>query len=107
MNKQLKKGVMELIILYLLNEKEYYGYELSQFINEYIRFKESSIYIILSRLELNGHVDVRRDKSPLNNKIVKYYKINDEGSKYLKEMEEEWFSINKLFKVAQEKGTKE
>ncbi|MFV0288686.1 MAG: PadR family transcriptional regulator [Mycoplasmatales bacterium] len=107
MNKQLKKGIMELIILNLLSDKEYYGYELSQFINEYINFKESSIYIILSRLELNGYVEVQRAKSPINNKTVKYYQINKTGKQYLQEMEVEWTKINELFILTQKKENKE
>ncbi len=99
MNQQLKKGVIELVILKLVSNKEMYGYEINQFINEYITFKESSIYIILSRLESNGYLSVRKDKSPINNKIVKYFNITDDGIKYLNSLELEMNKINELISV--------
>ncbi len=102
MNQQLKKGVIELILLNLIKEKEMYGYEISQFINEHIHFKESSIYIILSRLEQNGYITVRKDKSPLNNKIVKYFLISKSGQAYLEDMQKQWDQINNLLNLVSE-----
>lgn len=104
MGHQLKKGVIELIILKLINNREYYGYEISQYINKYIKFKESSVYIILSRLEQNGKVKTRKDRNKLNNKLVKYYIISADGKEYLKEVNQQWEEINILINEVEKIG---
>ena len=51
--KQLKKGILEMIILKILSNKEMYGYELVSEINrrsESLNIKEGTLYPILYRL---------------------------------------------------------
>lgn len=102
MNQQLKKGVIELIILKLVKNNEMYGYEISQYINEYIKFKESSIYIVLSRLESNNYISIRKAKSKTSNKIVKYFMITDQGLEYLESLDNEWNKIIELTRIVTE-----
>ena len=44
MNIQLKKGVMEIVVLSMLRRKDYYGYELVTEISKYIEMSEGTIY---------------------------------------------------------------
>src|SRR6056297_763147 len=57
-SKQLKKGVLEIIILDLLTEKDRYGYEIIKELAEksggYFELKEGTLYPILYRLNGNG-----------------------------------------------------
>ena len=42
MNIQLKKGVMEIVVLSMLRRKDYYGYELVTEISKYIEMSEGT-----------------------------------------------------------------
>lgn len=44
MNIQLKKGVMEIIVLSMLRRRDFYGYELVSEISRYIEMSEGTIY---------------------------------------------------------------
>lgn len=100
MNNQLKKGVLEMAILGFLNQEEEYGYAIVQKLEEYIKVKESSIYIILTRLSQNGYLDVRKDKN--GSRTVKIYIISSEGVKYLNDLYEQWEEINNLINKSRE-----
>lgn len=100
MNNQLKKGVLEMAILGFLNQEEEYGYAIVQKLEEYIKVKESSIYIILTRLSQNGYLDVRKDKN--GSRTVKIYSISSEGVKYLNDLYEQWEEINNLINKSRE-----
>ena len=47
MNVQFKKGVLELCVMALVNDRDYYGYELVNEISENIDISEGSLYPIL------------------------------------------------------------
>ncbi|GJM72606.1 hypothetical protein HMSSN036_48220 [Paenibacillus macerans] len=47
MNVQFKKGALELCVLVLISQKDYYGYELAQKISEKIELAEGTLYPIL------------------------------------------------------------
>ena len=57
MNIQLKKGVMEIVVLSMLRRKDYYGYELVTEISKYIEMSEGTIYPLLNRFKKDGLVD--------------------------------------------------
>ena len=42
MNVQLKKGVMEIVVLSMLQRKDFYGYELVTEISKYIEMSEGT-----------------------------------------------------------------
>lgn len=44
MNIQLKKGVMEIVVLSMLRRRDFYGYELVSEISKYIEMSEGTIY---------------------------------------------------------------
>lgn len=51
MKTQLKKGVIELLVLGLLTQKNHYGYEIVDTISDYVEMSEGSIYPLLKRLQ--------------------------------------------------------
>ena len=57
MNVQLKKGVMEIVVLSMLRRKDFYGYELVTEISKYIEMSEGTIYPLLNRFKKDGLVD--------------------------------------------------
>ena len=50
MNVQFKKGVLELIVLVAVNNKDMYGYELVAEVSKVVNVNEGTIYPLLKRL---------------------------------------------------------
>lgn len=93
MNTQLKKGTIELAILKLLEDRDSYGYEIGKYIANEIDVKEGTIYLILQRLEKADILD-SYFKSENNSKRRKYYKLNENGHKYLSDLIAEWDKLS-------------
>lgn len=99
MNVQFKKGVLELCVLVLLEQKDRYGYELVQEISNQIEISEGSVYPLLRRLTKEGYFTTYLQEST-EGPSRKYYKLTDVGKEYLQQLLTEWkeFSngVNKL-----------
>lgn len=80
----LYKGNLDIIILKLLSENDkMYGYEITQKVKELsqdkINIKEGALYPALHRLKSKGFLEVESLK--VDNRIRKYYKLTEKGSK--------------------------
>jgi len=90
MNTQLKKGVLELCILYQLKDKELYGYQIMKTIkDQFSDVYDGSIYAILRRLNAEGYTQTYTRDSP-SGPARKYYRITPAGIDYLYRMIAEW-----------------
>lgn len=103
MNIQLKKGVMEIVVLSMLRRKDYYGYELVTEISKYIEMSEGTIYPLLNRFKKDGLVDTYLAESH-NGPPRKYYRITDAGQEEFKESLKEWTEFTKAVKKILEEG---
>ena len=56
MNIQYKKGVLELCVLSLLDRKDRYGYEISEYLSGKIDIADGTVYPILRKLMSDGLV---------------------------------------------------
>ena len=56
MNIQYKKGVLELCVLSLLAKRDWYGYEISDFLSQQIDIADGTVYPILRKLKSDGFV---------------------------------------------------
>lgn len=90
---ELLKGSTSMILLSLLSEKEMYGYEITEKVQEmsegYLSYKEGTLYPALKRLELSGLVEsywVNSQDGPRR----KYYRITKTGKKALSDQKREW-----------------
>ncbi|MBO8171953.1 MAG: PadR family transcriptional regulator [Bacillaceae bacterium] len=96
---ELIKGSTEMILLSLLSEKEMYGYEMAERIEEvsegYLRFKEGTLYPALKKLELKGWVESYWQKSNEGPRR-KYYRITQTGSRVLKDQQKEWSQFKQV-----------
>ncbi|GAF63224.1 PadR family transcriptional regulator [Alkalihalobacillus trypoxylicola] len=93
------RGYNDTIILYLLLEKDSYGYEISKNIKElseenYI-IKETTLYSAFNRLLTKGYIESFH-KDQTHGKRRTYYKITEEGRLYYKEKCEEWTLTKKV-----------
>lgn len=90
MDTQLKKGVLEMCILFQLREQEAYGYEIMKLIKDiFPEVYDGSIYAILRRLNAEGFTEAYMRESQ-NGPPRKYYRITNEGREYLKNSISEW-----------------
>ena len=92
-SSDIMRGYNDIIILYLIMEKESYGYEISKNIrilaeDKYI-IKETTLYSAFTRLEKNGCIESFFGDET-NGKRRTYYRITQEGKNYYNEKCEEW-----------------
>ncbi|MEG0769482.1 MAG: helix-turn-helix transcriptional regulator [Ruthenibacterium sp.] len=98
--QQLKRGVLEMLVLGIVCEKDTYGYELllalSQRSGGMLQLKEGTLYPILYRLEDGGLV-VTQWRAGEENRAApkKYYTITQAGRAALREERTAWqrFSV--------------
>lgn len=92
-----KRGNIEMMLLFLLKEKELYGYELSQSLTERSRglfsIQDGTMYPTLYRLVDRGMITDRIEKAGKRRTRV-YYHITEEGEEYLKKLIKEYNSVN-------------
>lgn len=89
LDNQLKKGILSIIVLKLIGERDMYGYEIIQTLEEisegYYKLKEGTLYPVLYRLEDSRWIESYRIM-PEGRKIPrKYYRITHNGMEALKE----------------------
>lgn len=109
LNKQLKKGVLEIIILKLISKEETYGYEIIKYLETesegYYAMKEGSLYPILYRLEDKDLIESFRSESLEGRKVPrKYYRITEKGKLVLKSQLEGWKYFLKVTNYILERG---
>lgn len=96
---QMKKGVLDMLVLKLLEEDAKYGYqiisELSEKSNDRFLLKEGTLYPILYRLEDDKYVESRWSEASGKKVPRKYYVITDAGRNALKEIQALWSDINR------------
>lgn len=95
MNKQLKKGVLDICVLHVLSTRDAYGYELLKELQSAMDVKESTVYPILTRLSkenlLSSYMAPSTDGPPR-----KYYKITETGLKEYQAKKTEWLSFQQV-----------
>ena len=106
-NKELMKGSTSILILSLLAEKEMYGYQITQTLKEMsesvFELKEGTLYPMLHGLENEKAIESYWEN--VENKMRKYYKITDAGSKLLAHKKEEWNVYTKAVNAIIQGGT--
>ena len=96
MNAQMKKGVLELIVLNEIEQQDIYGYELVKKLCEYyVDVDISSYYTILRRLHGKEYV-VCYEGEISGGPKRKYYSITEAGRLYLRERKLELQYMNQM-----------
>lgn len=95
LNQQLKKGVLEILVLDIIQEQDVYGYELLKKLDRNSQglfvLKEGSLYPIMYRLEDKGYIMSYRQESEGKRGVSrKYYRITEQGHRELEIMKKEW-----------------
>jgi PadR family transcriptional regulator, regulatory protein PadR len=96
--RELKRGSLELIVLHLLGPAEAYGYEivskLTAQTNGSLEVTDGTLYPVLYRLERNGFVTVRWE-TPDRGVPRKYYRLTPAGREELARLTLEWTTFAK------------
>ena len=93
-NTQFKKGVLELLILVMVEKVDMYGYELVEKVSKVVDVSEGTIYPILKRLTNEGYFETYTKEST-EGPIRKYYHITSSGLQILNKELEEWQKFSK------------
>ena len=96
--RELKRGSLELIVLHLLSPAEAYGYEivskLTAETNGALEVSDGTLYPVLYRLERAGFVEVRWETPP-RGVPRKYYRLTAAGRGELASLTHEWTTFAK------------
>lgn len=95
--RELRRGSIELIVLHLLSTGEAYGYEivtkLATESNGALEVTDGTLYPVLYRLERGGFVDVRWE-TPARGVPRKYYRLTPAGRAELARLTHEWTTFS-------------
>jgi PadR family transcriptional regulator, regulatory protein PadR len=96
--RELKRGSLELIVLHLLAPGEAYGYEivskLTARTNGALEVTDGTLYPVLYRLERARYVAVRWE-TPARGVPRKYYQLTARGREELERLRNEWTAFAK------------
>jgi transcriptional regulator len=106
LDRELKKGSAELVILALVEHRPRHGYEISQIIEDRsggaVRFKVASLYPLLYRLERRGWIKGRWVEKA-GQRRRRYYRITAAGRAVLAHQRRGWerfvSAINRIVEV--------
>ena len=81
-------GLLDSMVLSVVDREDTYGYEITQFIRSAVDVSESTLYPVLRRLQKDELVTVY--DMPYNGRNRRYYSITDAGRGKLAEYRIEW-----------------
>ena len=96
MDSQLKKGILDVCVLYAVSKGESYGYKIISDLEGIIEISESTLYPILKRLEAGGLVTTRT--AEYSGRLRRYYKITSLELKKLVSGREDFLEINTIYR---------
>lgn len=96
MDAQLKRGLLDVLVLSSIKNEDSYGYQIIKDIEPYVKMTESTLYTILKRLELSGMLTVRSVEH--GGRIRKYYHITKVGLTKLDDFKREWREVMSIYK---------
>lgn len=86
---QLRKGVLELLVLALLSRGDAYGYEIASRLAKGIGMGEGTIYPLMRRMQADGLVETYLVESPAG-PSRKYYRLTAAGLTSFRAQQAEW-----------------
>lgn len=89
MNTQFNKGVIEMCVLALVSQRDFYGYELVETISKKIEISEGTIYPILRRLTSEKYFETYLKESS-EGPPRKYYRMTSLGKQETQSLLSSW-----------------
>ncbi len=101
MDAQIKKGILEMCLLYKLSQKDYYGYSLMREMKIiFPEVNDSTFYAVLRRLKKEGAAEMYYGEES-GGPRRKYYKLTEHGLEVLHKYIYDW---NKLKEIVTQLG---
>lgn len=98
LEKELKRGTLEMLLLRLVAQRPMYGYEIMTTLEKragQLDLKESTLYPVLYRLEKDGFVETRWET--LERGVPrKYYQLTPAGKDELNRLVGEWNEFTRI-----------
>lgn len=95
MDAQRKKGILDVLVLSVLEEGASYGYQIIRSISEVMDVSESTMYPILRRLENTGYVTTFSKE--YNGRMRKYFSLTKAGQEKIEEFLREWDQMKAIY----------
>lgn len=102
MDIQLKRGLLEICVLKILQKEDSYGYQIIKNVSKVVDISESTLYPILKRLEKSGHLN--EYSAEHNGRLRKYFTITETGQKRIFEFLEEWEEVMRIYRFIKEES---
>lgn len=108
LSKELKTGVLSLLILNLIKAKKspMYGYDiiksLKAYSDERLNFQEGTVYPVLRMLKNQGFLSSHWENSP-DGPPRKYYTLTERGNLAIEEANAQWYEISVVVNEVLEK----
>jgi len=83
MDAQMKKGVLDALVLAVLKEGDSYGYQLSERVSGIMQVSETALYPVLRRLEAQELLATYSEE--YQGRLRKYYRLTQRGREKLRE----------------------
>lgn len=94
MDIQMKRGMLDVCVLAVLEQEDSYGYQIIKEVSACIEISESTLYPILKRLETQELVTSYSVEHA--GRLRKYYRITNTGRQRLVDFLEEWKEMVKV-----------
>ena len=95
MDVQIKRGLLDVLVLSAIKNEDSYGYKIIKDMKPYLEMSESTLYTILKRLELPGMLTVRTSEH--DGRLRKYYHITKAGLGRIEDFKEEWREVVSIY----------
>ena len=95
MNAQVKKGVLKLCVLALLEARDWYGYEISDYLTRLIGIADGSVYPLLRKLKSDGLLTTYLQEES-GGPPRKYYSLTSLGRETLNREREDYLAFSRV-----------
>ena len=94
MDAQFKKGILKLCVLALLERRDWYGYEISDYLARKIDIADGTVYPLLRKLKSDGLLSTYLQEES-GGPPRKYYSLTGLGRETLERDREEYFAFSR------------
>lgn len=95
MDIQLKRGLLDVLVLSAIKNEDSYGYKIIKDLKPCIELSESTLYTILKRLEVAKMLTVRTIEH--DGRLRKYYSITKAGLGRIEDFKNEWKEVISIY----------
>jgi len=100
MDPQLKRGLLEICVLAVLNKSDSYGYRIVQDLQGHVSISESTLYPILRRLEAAGALT--EYSVAHSGRLRKFYRITGNGKEQISDFLKNWREVEEMYEFIKE-----